>query len=227
MNSRTPSFLLLAAVLGGFLRSRTLLGVGVGAGALAGGVVPAIGAPEPDPVPRRWQLDLEIGPMRVATVEVRGGGPRSYLYLTYTVANNSGQDLLFAPAFDLATDEGEVIRSGVGVAHEVVRALLNRLDNPFLEDQIGIIDILLQGEENAKEGIVIWPLNDLNVSELNLFAAGFSGETATVDVTNPRTGQPSRMVLRKTLMVRYRVPGELLDLGDRPLDVTDRSWIMR
>ncbi len=69
-------------------------------------------APEPDPIPRRWQLEIQPGPLRIATVDVKDEGPKAYFYMTYKVTNASGGDLLFAPSFDLATDQGDVLRSG-------------------------------------------------------------------------------------------------------------------
>src|SRR5437870_4091815 len=69
-------------------------------------------APEPDPVPRRWQLEVEAGPLRVASVQVRDSGARSYMYMTYKAVNNSGEDLLFAPMFELSLGDGKVLRSG-------------------------------------------------------------------------------------------------------------------
>ena len=192
------------------------IGLVSAAAMLAGGA-----APEPDPVPRRWQLDIDAGPLRFATVDVPGVGPRSYFYLTYRVTNNAGEDLLFAPSFQLATQE-EVLPSGRKVPMEVTKSLLASCQNDFLQDQIAIIGQLLQGKENARDGIVIWPANDLNVEDLAIYAAGFSGETATV--VSPDTKQ--KVVLRKTLMLRYKVSGELAGHEAIPLAEPAR-WIMR
>lgn len=186
-------------------------------------------APEPDPVPRRWQLDVKVGPLRVTTVDAPRIGPRTYYYLTYRVTNNSGQDLLFAPSFELATDHGERRRSGRDVPAEVTRALLERLGNPLIQDQISILGMMLQGEENAKDGLVIWPANDLKADEVVIYGSGFSGESATLEMPDPTTGQPRQVVLRKTLMVRYKLPGDLrTDVpGQRELPPFENRWIMR
>lgn len=196
-----------------------------GQGALP--VASALGAPEPDPVPRRWQLSLDIGPMRLITIETPGGEPRAYLYLTYTVTNASGSDILLAPMFEMVGGDGRVRRSGRDVPAEVTRAILERLDNPFLQDQISIIGLILQGAENAREGLVIWPADDLKPGELTVYAAGFSGEMRTIEVPDPATGKPTTITLRKTMMVRYDVPGEIDRRGDRPLDVLEERWILR
>ncbi len=206
-------------------RAAALLPVAVGAPL----VVPAaitqtsVAAPQPDPVPRRWQLNIKPGPLRLAILDVEGQGEQAYFYFTYYVENNTGEDLLFAPSFQIATDDGEIMNSGANVPSAVTREILERLRNPFLLDQISAVGLLLQGEENAREGVVIWPAENLEVDEVNLFAAGFSGETKTI--IRPDTGEP--VLLRKTLMLRHETPGDIAGIGDRPLDRVDRRWIMR
>lgn len=183
--------------------------------------------PEPDPVPRRWQMDVQPGPLRFTTIDVPGRGERSYYYMTYKVTNASGADLLLAPAFDLANEQGVVIRSGRDIPSDVTRALLARLDNPFLEDQIGILGILQQGPENAKEGLVIWPADEIKGEEVVVYASGFSGESRNIESPDPRTGEMKRYNLRKTLMLRYRVPGEIYLRHSDPFELLERRWILR
>lgn len=192
----------------------------VGGGLLLGGA-----APEPSPAPQRWELQIQPGPLRIASVDT-GDDTGLYLYFTYTVTNKSGQSILFAPMFTLATEEGGVQIAGDGVPGEVSQELLSRLENPFLEDQLGIIGPLQQGPENAREGLVVWPLQTTNVDEIKLFAAGFSGETARLSITDPVTGDPKTVTLRKTLMLRYSTPGEL-EAGPEPLELVDQRWVMR
>lgn len=183
--------------------------------------------PEPDPLPKRWQLDLDVGPLRVAQVQLPGAEPQIYYYMTYRVTNNSGQDLQFAPVFELGTDEGELFVAGRDVPRAVRLELLSRLGNPLLEDQIAILGTILQGKENAKDGLVIWPVGDLDIDEVSVYAAGFSGETARIELPDPKTGEKREIVLRKTLMVRYEIPGSLSMRGSEPLRAREERWIMR
>lgn len=209
--------------------ARTLTTI-LGALALAGATLAptlALGgaAPEPNPAPQRWELQLQPGPLRVASVDTEAGA-RLYLYFTYTVTNRSGQSVLFAPMFTLATDEGGTQVAGDGVPGEVTRELLDRLENPFLEDQLSIIGPLQQGIENGREGLVVWPLLDADVDEMKVFCAGFSGETTRVQIKDPVDGEDRTITLRKTLMLRYTTPGEL-GPGSAPLRLVDQRWIMR
>lgn len=198
--------------------------IGVCLGLLFGAALMA--APEPDPVPNRWELDLEVGPLRVANVPTEDG-LQAFYFLTYTVTNHAGEDLLFAPSWELATDAGEILPAGRDVPREVTLALLNRFDNPLLEDQLTILGRLLQGRENAKEGLVVWPANDLTVDEVNVYAAGFSGEFKMYQVEQP-DGSMERYVLRKTFNLRYGVGGELAPEQNEELRLVERPrWIMR
>jgi hypothetical protein len=49
----------------------------------------------------------------------------------------------------------------------------------------------------------------------------------TIEVPDAVTGRPTSITLRKTLMVRYDVPGEIDRRGNRPLDVLEKRWILR
>lgn len=194
-----------------------------------------IAAPQPEIVPKRWQLDFRPGDVRLATLDVEmsvrtpDGGtetvvqPRTFLYFTYEVVNNSGEAMLFAPSFELATAEGEVLRSGRGVPPAVVNELLNRLRNEFLEDEIQVIRTLEQGVENAREGLVVWPAEELKTDELKVFAKGFSGETKRI--ARPDTGE--EVTLHKVMMLRYETPGDLLEFGSRPIPLAQQQWILR
>ena len=48
-----------------------------------------LAAPEPDPVPRRWELQIEPGPLRSATIDVPNYGPRKFFYMTLSQARPS------------------------------------------------------------------------------------------------------------------------------------------
>jgi hypothetical protein len=123
----------------------------------------------------------------------------------------------------LFTDAGEILASGRNVPNRVTNDLLELLANPFLEPQTAIIGEIHQGAEHAKEGLVVWPARDVLVNEVSLFVAGISGETARV--VNPLNGD--EIILRKTLHLRYLIPGDLLARGSKPVDLVDQRWILR
>lgn len=210
---------------GGLTRlSVAALAAVLGAG-LPAGVARAV--PEPEPVPTKWEFEFRPGPLRLASVADSNGRVRPYVYMTYRVTNYTGLDRLLAPAFDLATRDGDVLRAGRGVPPEVVDFIKSRLGDPLLEDQLSIVSTLLQGPENARFGVVVWPLPDSNTDELVVFAAGFSGEFQAYFTTDGDSGEQVRHVLRKTLMLRYPVPGDLRGFGDAEIAAQADRWVMR
>lgn len=183
----------------------------------------AIAAPQPDPIPRRWQLQIDPGDLRATVVNTAQLGTIPVLYMTYKVTNLTNQELYLAPLFELADDQGDILRSGRGIPAEVYRKLLARLEDPLLQDEVGIQGTIRPGRENAREGIVVWLLPGTDVDELNVYAVGFSGETRAV--TRPDTGE--KVVLRKTLMLRHVVPGEIDAEINPTFKRTTTQWILR
>jgi hypothetical protein len=180
----------------------------------------ALAYPKPAAVPYRWELNFEPGDLRLYADPGTGD---YYWYFTYTVTNRTGKDQLWAPSLVLFTDTGDVLTAGRDVPTKVTEDLLKLLNNEFLEDQNQIIGDILQGKENAKEGLVIWPAKNLKVNEISLFVAGISGETARVK--NPVTG--GEVILRKTLQRNYLIPGDAVARGAQPAELVDEMWILR
>ena len=182
-------------------------------------------APQPDPVPTRWQFDIDPGELRVAIVDTESGR-RPYYFFTYTITNNWDNDLRFFPDIELKTDEATVQRAGRDVPAAVQAEIMGRLNNPLLEDPISIVGQVLQGPENARTGLAIWPAEDLDVDEVVIFFAGLSGENKAYTVTE-EDGTRERFNLRKTLMLRYETPGEFGSRNNEKLGLSERLWIMR
>ncbi|MCA9312289.1 MAG: hypothetical protein KDA21_13830 [Phycisphaerales bacterium] len=183
-----------------------------------------LAAPEPEPVPRRWQLDVEPGELHVTVVNLPSG-PQAYFYLPYMVTNNSGEDVYFAPTFNLYTpDDGSLVRSGRGIPREVTEHVLAELRNELVQDDIRVQGLLLQGREYAREGVAIWPANNLKVDDILIFATGFSGETRRI--VRPDNGETQ--ILRKTLMLQHYVPGDIDPTRREPIArMGDGRWILR
>lgn len=185
-------------------------------------------APEPSAVAKRWQLQADFGPLRVFSTTT-DSGPRTFYYLTYKAVNRSGQDVVFAPSFDLVDSTGAVNKSGRSVPDSVTKAIIAHLANPLIQDQITILGNILQGEENAKDGVVIWPCENFRPGEISVYAAGFSGETAQVKAPGLKDekGNDVTITLRKTRQLTFKDPGEITNRGDLPIDAGETKWIMR
>lgn len=211
---------------GRLTRSTAALGASICAFSLIASV-PATthAAPEPAPVATQWEFTFEPGPLRLAWVETEGE-KKPYFYLTYRVTNHWGGVKLFAPDVSLMSDNANVQRSGRDVSSAVTAEIMRRLKNPLLESQTDIVSNVLQGVEHARDGVVIWPAEDLQADELTVFFAGLSGEFQSY-ITGRETSEPQRYTLRKTMMMRFASPGQISGQGDRPFELIEKRWVMR
>ena len=189
---------------------------------------PVSAYPVPASVATRWELAFRPGSLRLWLDPEED---RWYMHLVYEIANHTGRDQVWAPLFTIFTDTGEILSSGRGVPSRVVEAIGELLGDELLETQHEIIGDLLQGETNAKSGLVVWPLDaggpragqgggplsavstTPRFNELSLFVTGISGENT--QVRNPLTGQ--NVNLRKTLHRHYLVPGDAAAREGEPI----------
>ena len=185
-------------------------------------------APQPSPVPVRWEFDLQIEQhLGIELVETPDLGRRPYFYMTYRVTNFTESDRLLAPLWELVTEEGDVMRSGRGVPASVTDTLMERMNNPLLQDQFSMVSTQLRGIENTRFGLVVWPADDLDTDTVTVFATGFSGENTAYFTSDPETGERVRHLLRKTRMLRYSTPGLLSGTRGRSFELIEDRWTMR
>lgn len=184
---------------------------------------PAQAYPEPAAAPRAWQLEFTYGKPQPIAVDDLQGQTHWYWYLPYKVVNKTDQQRLFLPDVAIATDEGDIIPAGSAVPPRVFEAIRQRQGNPLLQTPVEIIGQLLPGEDQARESVIIWPEFTHDVGQITLFVQGLSGETA--QVLNPLTQEP--VLLRKTLMLRYGLPGKPPTPQLQEVLPIDTTWVMR
>ncbi len=181
--------------------------------ALAGGALclPSrlLAAPEPNSIPQSWQLDIRHGPLERIMVTVEGK-EKAFWFMRYTVINNSGKDILFTPSFQLLAETGTVSEAFTDVPQTVFPKIKDLYPKTMLESPTNIYGKLLQGEDNAKDGVAIFPSIDPDARNFKLFITGFSGETATVEA--PFEKKP--VILQKTMELDFNIPGE--EIGIEP-----------
>jgi hypothetical protein len=187
-------------------------------------VAEVVAAPSPSgtvlaaPVSAARDLDFEPTELRLFRDPESG---RHYWYFTFEVVNKTGQDQRFAPRIELLTDEGRIVRQGDGVPGRVQKEIKAYLKNPLLEDQFEILGTVLQGEENARTGLVVFAADELHPTELAVFVQGLSRDTKKTE--NPKTGE--LVTLRKSTRIDYLVPGDPQPKGTvrYPVVATDDS----
>jgi hypothetical protein len=151
--------------------------------------------------------------------------------MTYTVTNKTGSDQTFYPTFELVTADGKRFRGDFAIRGEVFDAIKKRENNRLLEPAEHIGGTLRQGEDQAKDGVVIWKEPSSPMREFSIFVGGLSGEHVTLKDDDGKPihdaeGQP--VILRKTLELMYQArggTGPALDASQ--LEEKPQRWVMR
>lgn len=197
----------------------------------------AVGFPKPSPVPVEWELDFKFQNLQRVTVDVPGEGRQTYWYMVYTVTNNTGKDVIFHPEMTLVTDTLQEEHQMVEVAPEVFTKIQQqyKATYPWLEHPSKMVGKMLQGKDNARDSVAIWPDFDPKARSVTVYVGGLSGEM--IAVANPayQGGKsdpakvPSVFVLRKTLAIEYDLPADTANRGSVTAKRTnpELEWIMR
>ncbi len=134
--------------------------------------------PEPDIVTDQWQLDLSYRELNIIPIRRQlEAEPQYFYYMVFKVTNKTGSDRLFAPDIWMMTDAGDLMLSNSEVPSAVFRAIKARVKNPLLEAPSQVVGKLLQGSDNARESVAIWPAPKHDVNDIRVFVGGLSGET--------------------------------------------------
>lgn len=196
--------------------------------------------PEPMVVPQHWEFGIEVGKLRSISVQLAGRHkPQLFWYLPYTVTNKTDEDHIFVPEIILYTDTGELTRAGKsvpGVVFEKIKALHS---DPLMKAPASMTGKLLQGQDNAKKSVAIWPDFDPNAGKLSVFIGGLSGETFSLPLPAPitvterdwrgreRTITKDKLLLTKTLELQFAAPGEKASRKTLKPRLVKKRWVMR
>lgn len=206
----------------------------------------AVTAPKPSDIPTSWQLEFKYKEPRPIRVEVPGEkGTATFWYLEYTVTNQTDDEQKFIPNFVLYTDTGQILQAGKDVPGMVFRTIKQQVGEPLLQDLADISSWpLLRGANNAKQGVMIFTDIDPKAGSFDIFVGGLSGETARITPPNPVptaiykdakdfrdsnkiVKMQDEIVLRKTLQLRYSLPGEAAARFTTPAKLESKTWVMR
>lgn len=204
---------------------------------------------EPSPVPISWELEFKFLDPRRIEVQLPGADkPETFWYMVYTVTNTSSRAQRFFPLFQFVTDDLKVYNTDVGISALVFDAIQerHRLTHKYLVHPTKAIGALLAGDDYARESVAVWRDIDPNVNGFTIYIAGLSGETRLVanpryDPKQPETRtvqdadgrerevpvNPKHFTLRKTLKIRYNLPGSPLARPGVDPERGEMRWIMR
>ena len=200
----------------------------------------ATAAPEPMVIPTEWELDIRYEAPQPIRVKIPGENRvETFWYVLYTVTNHTGSDRVFVPQITLFTDTGQILLGSEGIYPSIFAAIKERHNNPYLEDLARISGRILQGEDNARDGVAIFRDFDEAARTVDVFIGGLSGETVVLDLpgevdvavtdirgrtTRQRKG---RIVLHKTLQLTYEIPGVAEARLATPMRRVTQAWVMR
>jgi hypothetical protein len=215
---------------------------------VAGGLLQA--APQPAVVQQagQWTLETRFGQPLQLVLPYGVTGVTRFWYMILTVTNRTGQDIDFRPRCELMTDTFQIVPAGVDIPSVVFEKIKERHKSryPFLErlgqaqtrlvrspDKArveGAENLLLQGEDYAKDIAVIWPDFDPRAAQFKVFISGLSNELAVINhptIIDPNTGKPAKVFLLKTLQLDYGLRGDPAMRSAVEPVYKGKSWVMR
>jgi len=182
-----------------------------------------------------WNMDVEFGKPQQISVKFPGDAKnapaRRFWYMILTVKNDTGSDVDFYPSCDLMTDTFKVTPAGkkvMGLVFDKIKRI-QQGRYPFLERFELVGNRMLQGEDNAKDIVVIWPDFDGKAKNVDLFIGGLSNETVAIEhpTKKDKNGKAVKVYLQKTLQLKYSIGGDKKFRGVSKLKYKSKHWIMR
>ena len=198
--------------------------------------VSAAAAPQAQLVSMAWQLDFEFhDPQRIQVVLPGENRPTTYWYVLYEVTNKPNREVDFYPPFRLVTDTLQVVTAGEMIPPRVNDAVARRhqREYPFFVPATEAVGRLLQGEENARASAAVFRTFDRNASSFTLYVAGLSGEIERIanpafDTKKEESPEnPLSFLFRRTLGIKYDIPGDPVTRSGAVPQRRSREWVMR
>ncbi len=194
----------------------------------------AFSAPQPAIVPRanQWTLNVVFEQPQQIMVKVPGQSKtQRFWYIIVTLTNNSDMDVPFYPTCEMMTDTFQII----GAYHDSENVVFKKIKRrhkkkyPLLESVLHADNRILQGQDNTKDLVIIWPDFDAKTKNISLFLAGLSNETAVVEHPTEKdaNGNPEKLYLRKTLELQYSIGGDEKLRSSSKLAYKGKRWVMR
>lgn len=179
--------------------------------------------PQPSPYLKTWQLDFDHGkPKRVVVQASAMSAPKAYWYMTYTVTNHTDREQLFMPTFDLVTQDGKIVHSDTNIPKTVFDVIKKREGMRFLQTAAQIAGELRIGDDQAKDGVAIWPEPSPRMGHFQIYVSGLSGEIAIIKGPDGKD-----QILRKTLQLNYLIRGDEVYPGEDQVNEEPEKWVMR
>ena len=193
-----------------------------------------LAAPEPAivPGPGLWTVDTTFThPEQILLRSSSGDRLKRFWYTIVTLTNKADREVEFYPKCELMTDTFQIVQAGRNVPPAVLAQIKRRYQSayPFLEALEEAGNKILQGEDNTKDIVIVWPDFDMLAKGMKVFITGLSNETVAIDhpVARDEIGQPVQVYLRKTLELSYNLRGDPALRSYAGVAYKGKRWIMR
>jgi hypothetical protein len=211
---------------------------------------PEVGTgPQPAPRPVAWELEFKFLDPRRIEIQLPGSDhAEAYWYVVYTVTNPGPRSQRFFPWFQIVTEDLRVHETDLGISPLVFEAIRERhkVTHKYLVEPTKVIGAVLSGDDYARESVAIWRNIDLTLNSFSVYVSGLSGELQFLpnpafdpkkpekEVLSTPDGRqrevvtnPERFTLRKTLEIRYNLPGSPAARPDVEPERGAVRWVMR
>lgn len=141
--------------------------------------------PEPKPFAVTWEFEFTHAKPLAISVPGEDGQNHWYWFMAYKVANRTGDDRLFIPDVTVTTDRGDAVTANKNIPANVYVAVKARIGNALQQSPNQATGPLLQGEDYAKESVIVWRDFGHDIDQLNIMIAGLSGEWVAFEPGRP------------------------------------------
>ena len=193
-----------------------------------------LAAPQPAivPGPGNWTLETTFEhPVQFIFRAGPSAKPERFWYMIVTLTNKADRDVDFYPQCELLTDTFQLLPAVKGTSAALFENIKTRHQTkyPYLELLENAGNKVLQGEDNTKDILILWPDFDPNAKNARVFISGLSNETVAVDHPTQKddSGNPVKVYLRKTLEITYSIGGDPAFRSDQKLIYQSKRWVMR
>lgn len=184
-----------------------------------------------------WQLDIQLRTPQRIVMTNSAGEREAFWYVVYIVTNRTGLAREFVPGATMFTDTGRFVRDGIypAVVAEVKRqyrlaelkSSVEMLGAPPAEGEERQPN-LKDGAEQAQQGIFVFPAGTERINSFRIFVTGLSGQFVVREIQSAKDGEASMpVVLRKTLELQYRVPGDETRSDGTEVHLVKKRWMWR
>ncbi len=197
---------------------------------------PALAVPEPAKAIKTWELSIAYeDPQRIQIRLPGDDHETTFWYVIYTVTNNGRREVPFYPTFEIVTDQLDVITGGEEISPTVYNAIQerHRKTHPFFRDPNAIIGPVLPGIDNSRTSAIAFRQMDVEVNNFTVFLGGLSGEIRRLpnpgfDRKKPISDENQPFfVLRKSLAIRYDLPGDSMTRQQAIPARVSQEWVLR